>query len=237
MLIKQQLLNNGWGPGGWMYYQPETNWHAPNPLGNTFAQQVDNIVKHRLANPRFPFSTEPASVAKDLEEYTLARWRKTYSEHGLQKFLENPDDSIKKKHNEWLSTSKLPKSLLGKVAERVGIDTSVVEEWLGAGGKHAGIAVATHRALVCQDCPGNQKAGWKDLLTVAGAKALREYLGVKNMMALSTNLDKDLGMCAACKCVLELKIWAPIDHIHNHLTAPQREKLYEYNQKCWVLEE
>src|SRR5689334_8902513 len=100
MFIKQQILDSGWGPGGWQFFCPETNWHAPNPLGTTFKQQVENIRKHRVANPRFPFSTDPVQIAQELEEYTLARWRATYSQHGMQKFLERPDDSVKKKHSE-----------------------------------------------------------------------------------------------------------------------------------------
>lgn len=237
MLIKQKLLDNGWGPGGWSFYSPETDWHAPNPLGNTFKQQVENIRKHRMANPRFPFSTDPVKIAQELEEYTIARWRSTYSEHGLQKFLETPDSDVKKKHSEWLTTSKPPKSLLGRVAERAGVDSSVIEEWLGAGGKPVGIEVATKRALTCQDCPGNVKVGWKDMLTVATAKALREYLSVKNMMAISTALDKDLGLCKACKCVLELKVHTPIAHVLNNLSEEQRTNLEKLNPKCWVLTE
>lgn len=237
MLIKQQLLNNGWGPGGWSFFQPETDWHAPNPMGTTFKQQVENIRKHRMANPRFPFSTDPVVIAQELEEYTLARWRKTYSEHGMQKFLENPDESLKKKHNEWLSTSKPPKTLLAKVAGHAGIDTSVLEDWFGAGGKAVGIETATHRAIVCKDCPGNRKAGWRDTLTLAAAKTLRGYFSVKNEMQLKTALDADLGLCKGCGCVLELKVWTPLQHVRENLSDEQKLKLQEINQKCWILNE
>lgn len=237
MLIKQAVLDSGWGPGGWQFYQPETDWHAPHPMGTTFKQQVENIHKHRLANPRFSFSTDPVKIAQELEEYTLARWRKTYSAHGMQKFLENPDDSLKKKHSEWLTTSKQPPSLLGKVAARAGIDTAVLEDWFGAGGKAVGIEVSTHRALVCKDCPGNRKTGWRDMLTIAGAKMLRSYFAVKNDMMLSTAIDKDLGLCKACGCVLELKIWTPLPYVLENLTDDQRAKLKEINPKCWILTE
>ena len=237
MLIKQQLLDNGWGPGGWSYFQPETNWHAPFPMGTTFAQQVENIRKHRLANPRFTFSTDAVQIAQELEEYTLARWRKTYSAHGMQKFLERPDEELKKKNNEWLSTPPLPRSLLGKAVGLAGIDSSVLEDWFGAGGKPVALELATARALVCKDCRGNRKTGWRDVLTVATAKMLRGYFSAKNDMQLRTALDKDLGLCKACGCVLELKTWAPLSHIVNNLTDEQREKLAKENNKCWILVE
>lgn len=235
MLIKQQLLDNGWGPGGWSFYQPETDWHAPNPMGTTFAQQVEAIRKHRLANPRFSFSTEPAVIARELEEYTLARWRRTYSEHGMQKFLERPDDSVKKKHSDWLTTSRPPPSLLGRVAAHAGIDTAVLEDWFGAGGKPVALQVSTARALVCASCPGNRKGTWRDTLTVAAAKTLRAYFSVKNELALSTALDKDLGLCKACGCVLELKVHTPDIHVLNNLTDKERVKLAEQNPRCWIL--
>lgn len=237
MLIKQQLLDNGWGPGGWTFYEPQTDWHAPNPMGTTFKQQVEAIRKHRLANPRFDFSTDPVVIAKELEEFTLARWSKTYSQHGMQKFLERPDDSVKKKHSEWLTTSRQPQSLLGKVAAHAGIDTAVLEDWFGAGGKPVELATSTYRALICQDCPGNRKAGWRDTLTLATAKMLRGYFAVKNDMMLSTAIDKDLGLCKACGCVLELKVHAPAIHIHANITDEQRIKLGELNAKCWILAE
>jgi len=240
MFIKEQLLNNGWGPGGWSFFSPETNWTAPNPMGTTFAQQVENIRKHRAANPRFDFSTDPVKIAQELEEYTLARWRKSYSEHGMQKFLENPDADLKKKHNsEWLSTSKQPPSLLAKVAVRAGMaDPSVIEDWFGAGGKAVGLPLATHRAMVCKACTkGNRKGEWRDALTIAGAKMLRAYFSAKNDMQLSTAVDKDLGLCRACGCVLELKVWTPIQHVLSNITDEQKAKLKELNNDCWITNE
>jgi hypothetical protein len=237
MLIKQQVLDNGWGPGGWQFFQPETNWHAPHPMGTTFKQQVENIRKHRAANPRFPFSTDPVLIAQELEEYTLTRWRKTYSEHGMQKFLERPDDALKKKHSEWIGTSRQPQSLLGKVAAHAGIDTSTVEDWFGEGGKPVSLELATGRAYICTQCQGNRKVGWRDLLTIAGAKTLRAYFAVKNEMKLSTAFDKDLGMCKACDCVMEFKVHTPLQSIMKTTSIEKVAKLQELNPNCWILNE
>jgi hypothetical protein len=241
MLIKQKLLDNGWGPGGWTFTQPETDWTAPNPMGTTFAQQVENIRKHRAANPRFPFSLEPVVIAQELEEYTLARWRRTYSERGMQKFLENPDDSLKKKSSAASITSQRPQSLLGKAAGLAGIDSAVLEDWFGAGGKPVDPALALGRAAVCtagaNGCPGNRKGNWRDVLTMATAKTLRAYFGAKHDMQLSTPLDKDLGLCKGCGCVLELKVWAPGFWVIKNLDDDQKLKLHDLNSKCWILSE
>lgn len=237
MFIKQQLLDNGWGPGGWSFYQPETDWHAPNPLAVNFKQQVENIRKHREANPRFGFSTDPVVIAQELEEFTLARWRRTYREHAMQKFLEHPDTSLKKKPSAGITTPKPPPSLLAKAAGRAGIDTSVLEDWFGAGGVAVPLAVSTHRAVICKECPGNRKGQWRDALTIAGAKILRTYFSAKNEMQLATDLDKELGLCRGCGCVLELKVWAPIEHIRGNLREGDEAKLRELNPRCWILAE
>lgn len=240
MLIKAKVLQ-GWGPGGWQFYQPETNWHAPNPLAYKFEEQVNNIIEHRKANPRFSFSTDPIQVAEELEKYTLARWRSKYSEHGMQKFLEGGDPNYgKKKAPPRMSPAtpvSLPRVALAAGAALAGVDDSVVQEWLGAGGVAVPYHLATQRATVCKDCPGNQKVGWRDTLTVVGAKALREYLAAKNQMSLYTPLDGELGMCKACGCHLPLKIWCPIEHFRENVTAEVESKLREYNPKCWGLVE
>lgn len=238
MLIKQRVLA-GWGPGGWQFHQPETGWEAPNPTGTTFQQQVQNIIKHRLGNPGLKLSTDPIEVAQELEAFTIARWRRTYHERGIQKFLEADstgyDDVIKKK-----STVSTPsrRSLFGKVAALVGVDSTVVEEWLGAGGTAVQAARAADRAKVCVGCKdGNQAVGWRDALTAGAALALREYLSVKNAMNLHTEFDGAIGVCRACKCYLPLKVWTPIEHIHEDLTDEQRDRMKKLNPSCWVLTE
>lgn len=237
MFIKQQILDNGWGPGGWSFYEPKTDWHAPHPLATTFRQQVENIRAHRAANPRFDFSTDPVQIAQELEEYTLARWRKTYRERGLQKFLEHPDESLKKNRSGDLFMPKSPPSLLGKAAGLAGVDTSVLEDWFGGGGVAVPLSLATQRAMVCAECPGNRKGNWRDVFTIAGAKMLRTYFSAKNQMQLAAPLDKDLGLCKACGCVLELKVWTPLHHVLDNLDDDQLAKLRELNSKCWITTE
>ncbi len=237
MFIKQTILDKGWGPGGWPFYQPQTDWHAPYPLATNFRQQVENIRQHREANPRFDFSTDPTVIAQELEEYTLARWRRTYREAAMQKFLEHPDESLKKNRSGDPFTPKSPPSLLGKAAGLAGVDTAVLEDWFGAGGVAVPLSVATSRAMVCADCPGNRKGTWRDVLTIPVAKMLRTYFSAKNQMRLSTPLDKELGMCKACGCVLELKCWTPLHHVLDNLDEEQTAKLRELNQRCWITTE
>lgn len=232
MAIKPSILQS-WGPGGWSFFQPQTNWHAPGPLENTFQQQVDNIVKMRQANPRFNLSTDPAVVAAELEAYTIARWSQMYSRHGMAKFLAGSTEEVKKKES---STTPTSRSLLRGAAAAAGIDTRSLEEWLGAGGVPVSQELADARGAVCVSCRANE-GGWERTLTVPAARAVRAYLEHKHRMKLETPHDAKLQSCKACKCVLTLKVWQPIQHIKDDTTPETFEKHREYNPECWVLKE
>jgi hypothetical protein len=63
--------------GGWQYFQPQTMWSAPNPIANTFSQQVVNIIKHRVKNPaivaQHGLSLDPITVGDELEAFNRQR--------------------------------------------------------------------------------------------------------------------------------------------------------------------
>ena len=231
-MIKPEILKT-WGPGGWIFYEPATNWTAPGPLENSFDQQVKNIIAMRQANPRFNLPTDEAAVAADLEAFTEARWAKTYSKAGMKKFrFERPED--KKKES---SFTKFGRRQLAAVAALADIDTRALEEWLGAGGKPVTQELALQRAQTCAGCDGNQKHGWRELLTVPASLALKTYLAAKHHMNLETSLDEELGSCTACHCPLELKVWADIAYTKENTTPEQFARHAKTNPDCWVLNE
>lgn len=232
MAIKPEILKS-WGPGGWSFYEPAADWHAPGPLENTFDKQVANIVAMRKQNPQLNLPTDPPTVAAELEAYTEARWAKTYSKAGMVKFrVETQED--KKKESRFTRSLRHP---LSAAAGLAGIDIRSLEEWLGAGGVPVGQAVADQRAAVCAPCPANKKAGWRELLTVPAAIALKAYLEAKYRMKLATPMDADLGSCSACHCVLELKTWQPIEFIKENTREEVFEAHRKANANCWVLSE
>lgn len=238
MSLKPQVLG-GWPPGGWQFYQPETDWHAPGPLENTFDRQVDNIVAMRKANPAKNLPTDKAVAAADLEAYTEVRLAKTYSRNGMQKFMvqsaPTPQELKKKVSSGTPFARNEPRGVAGVAG--AGNRTAALEEWLGAGGTPIDRELANHRASICENCPANQKAGWRDLITVGAAHALRLYLEIKNSMNLRLDLEDELGVCRACTCPLVLKPWAPIDHIKDNTDEETMEKHRKANAECWVVTE
>lgn len=231
-MIKPEILKS-WGPGGWSFYEPSADWHAPGPLENTFEKQVANIIAMRKANPHLNLSTDEPTVAAELEAYTEARWAKTYSKAGMVKFrVETGED--KKKGSRFTQSFSKP---LAAVAGLAGIDPTSLVEWLGAGGVPVGQTLSNQRANVCAGCPGNQKAGWRELLTLPAAMALKRYIESKHTLRLSTPYDDQLGSCQACHCVLELKVWQPASFIRESTEPAVFEKHRELNPECWVLKE
>lgn len=226
MPLKKQVRSN-WPPGGWIYFQPQTNWHAPNPLAFTFHQQVKNIIDHRLANPRFKLPTDFPTVAEELDTYTCVRLAFD------PKFVEGETKKA-------IARSK-PQSLFGRSAELVaGVDSSVLEDWLGAGMKPVSTDLAIQRATVCSGgrtgnrCSENVTAGWRDLVTKPFAIALQKYMEAKHQLKAETPFDKTLGLCNVCRCYLQLKVFTPIQHIKFNLDSEDLNKLPAH---CWIKRE
>lgn len=235
MPLKLEVLK-GWPPGGWSFYEPSTDWHAPMPLQNNFDQQTDNIVTMRKANPAKNLPTDKPTAAADLEAYTVARLAKNYSKHGIKKFLAPTPEDLEAQKKTSLAMP-LFKNALGKVAGLAGMDPASLEEWLGAGGKPVEQFLAVARSEVCAPCSANKKHGWRELITVPAARMFRRYIESKHQLKLATPLDSELGSCECCHCVLELKVWQPIGYVKENTELDVLEKHRQANPNCWVLKE
>lgn len=246
MALNPDVLK-AWPPGGWSFYEPSTDWHAPGPLQFTFTQQVSNIIKMRQANLSKHLSTDEGEVRAELERYTESRLAALYSRNGIKKFLlEQPED--KKKGSSFTAFNRprngggaglagVARAAVGIGAKALGVDARSLEDWLGEGGKPVSEELATYRASICAPCRGNQKGDWQRLLTTQAASVIRGFLGHKHSMSLTTPWDAKLGVCVACKCCLALKVWCPIQHIRDSIERGVEAKLLNTNDKCWVLQE
>lgn len=245
-MIKPEILNS-WGPGGWIFYQPESDWWAPLPLANNFQAQVKNIIAHRKANPRFNLPVDEAAVAAELEAFTEARWRKTYSQRGMQKFLHETPEDKKKDWSAIRSSSSTGRAVAGRAGgvvraavglggKALGLDTRGLEEWLGHGGIAVARELAEKRAAVCASCPANQ-SGWREMLTVPAANKIALYLEQKHQLHLATSHDEKLEECSVCHCVLTLKVWQPLEFALTSETEETLEERVKANPGCWIVKE
>jgi hypothetical protein len=69
----QPLDRNSTPPGGWKFYQPETQWTMPNPMSQSWTTAVERIVQHRKANAALADTATVAQAEADLEAYTRSR--------------------------------------------------------------------------------------------------------------------------------------------------------------------
>jgi len=213
----QDLSHSQVPPGGWIFYQPQSQWSMPSPVSQTFTQAVQHIIKHRMANPamvmKHGLKTDQASVEQELDTYTRLR-------------LKIPMASPPKMNPRLQSLSQVA----GAVADvkRAAQGTGVIIDWLTSGGQPVEQAEADRRAEICVKCPKNVPGSW---YTVAPAEIIRETLSARSDLKLETPYDNELKSCDVCKCLMRLKVFTPLHFIKDR-TAP--EIMAEFPSNCWI---
>lgn len=215
-------------PGGFRFTEPKTGWQSA--LGRTFDETVDDIISHRLANPRYAsqWATEWGDVARELDAYTCKRIK--YDPQYCR------DDAESKKATR-LQTIAPVGGGQGGVAgasKKIMAGIGVLIDWLGSSAKVVPQALAENRAEICASCPQNGPGDLTRLFTVPASKLIMSQLEIKEDMKLSTSHDGELNICMACLCPLKLKVHAPISHVRDHLSEQVIEAL---DPRCWITKE
>lgn len=229
--MDQTLSRSQFPPGGREFYQPQSKWSAPTPKSSTFDQTVVLIIKHRLANPamvvRFGLATDAVSVGNELEAYTRARLGMsppvTPGAPGLPKMK---------------APTAVPQ-LSGAVQQAVAVvkkmasGAALLLEWEESGMPAEPAEVSAARALICSDCPKNDKGkSITEYFTVPAADNIHKRFQRLFSMNLTTPHDPALNVCQACLCPLKLKVHTPMALIQKRLKPEQRAEL---DPRCWIL--
>lgn len=106
---------------------------------------------------------------------------------------------------------------------------SILKDWLGDGGEVVDEHTAQTRTNTCLTCPNNVIGV---PITEEAAQFVKEQLELKNHLKLNTVGDRKLHTCKVCSCVLNLKIWCPIDRV-----KPEPGERDNYPDYCWLLKE
>jgi hypothetical protein len=107
----------------------------------------------------------------------------------------------------------------------------------GPGGKPVARELAEQRAAVCLACPQNDtEGGLLSYFTESAARGIMGIMGALRDLDVRTSVNDKLGVCKACLCPLQAKVFVPADSIQKHLPANlwptlSREPL------CWILRE
>lgn len=220
-------------PGFYQFFEPKTGWSTPGTNG--FYPTRDEIVTHRLANPRFEgqWNTDPDAVANELDNYTCLRINNdvNYCNSGAppnfpqgflsQRPMRNPSQ------NRVASVGHAEKTVAG---------IGLLIDWLGSGLKPVEKELAERRASVCVECPLNQEGNFWVRIEAWMARKIKTCLAIRADMNLSTKYDDRLHSCSACDCDLKLKSSTPIEHIKAHTSDAVKVELAK-GKNCWVLEE
>lgn len=207
---------------GWQFFDPALKWNAPSPMGNTFDQTVELIIKARLKNPalvaKHKLATDRENVGNELEAFTRARL-------GM-----GPVDFPKS------SPPSLSAAAAGAVAavKKIAAGASLLFEWEESGIPPVSKEQADKRAHVCSICPRNQPGHLTKYFTEPISKRYAEKFQKLHAMKLVTSDHEKLGVCTACLCPLALKAFAPLSLILSHLRPDSRTELVP---ECWILSE
>lgn len=223
---------NTWPTGGWIFYQPETNWWAPDPMSNSFNSQVTNIIGHRSKNPRFNLSTDRTVVENDLDQYTCARLGNNPQWCMGKGAFANESDA-QKKTGTTIHNPK-PEGLVARLAARsrqIRDGERIIASWLGDSMAPVSQSLADDRAMACLSCPLHDSGNWFDHFTGSIAEAVLDIARVKTTLGLVSTNESGLGTCKACGCHLATKVWIPLRHIKENTSD---EILNELHAKCWI---
>ena len=213
-------------PGGFKWYQPETNWRAPQFA--SFETVVSAVISHRLGNKylaqKHHWATDYASVTEEVDAYNA----RLCEAQGWTDYIQGDGP-----HQAPVANPKLSPLSLAKSVRHVVVGAKTVVDMMGPEGP-VDQDMANRRAAVCAPCPKNGKGGLLEYFTVKGAEAVRETIGFFHGLKLRTPTDEELGICQACGCPMLTKVWARLSHILAHM--PQED----YNDlvpQCWIRSE
>ncbi len=221
------MMNTNQTPnGGWQYYQSQTGWHAPFPVGHTFTQQVQNIIKHRQANPaivaKHRLATDPANVGQELIAFQQARGALPPSPK-----MTAPAASPSLPHLSGLVVAGI------EVVKRMAAGMATLLEWDAAGMPHVEQVEADARAHTCAACPRNDRTkSLRERFTEQVAAKFHARFERMNQLNLRTPDDDKLMVCQSCLCPLRDKVWMPKELVLKRLKPEQKAELHE---SCWIL--
>lgn len=217
-------------PGGFQFFQPETNWTAPSWM--IWPQLRDAIIQHRTANPRFNLATNIGVVEAEMDFFNA---RRLESMPGTAHFL-TPGTPVSAAPPNFPKPQRLARSVAA--VKRYGVGIGVVAEMFGDDMEAVAPEVAEARAAICAGssdatkCPKNIRGNLLQRFTQEVVKGIQTTLSIVKEMELETSLDAKLGTCSACECPLPFKVQVPMDHILKNTTA---ETMAKFDPRCWIL--
>lgn len=216
---------------GFLYEHKPTGWksHKVNPRTQwDFKALCAEYQKFVLANPKLGLDSNMDHIV-ELMDRTNAERMLTIP--GAQIYVDGGGES----------PPKLKAPLRQKLESAVGgakkylsntvAGAKLYIDWFGHGAGPVSKEQSEARALVCLKCPlmvkGNFAQRWNHVV----AKEIATVVSIITDLQLTTQYDKQLGICDPCDCPMEAKVHSPLEMVLKHIKPEAKEKLWV---KCWI---
>lgn len=224
---------NNLPPAGYQVRIPETGHVTRAHTG--LEDTVNEVRKHRQANPRFGWSLDKAAIRAWVLNSVEARLRAMPGGAGLGWLVPDsppPDASFTPpRRPQQPARAELNLAAVAAEPKRIMPGISTLLSWLGSGLKPVDQSTADARAAICVNCKNNvEMEGLKKAIGTAG-EILHSIAEIRNHMKLATPHDAKLHQCSACWCVLDAKVHVPAAHIKSGMTPEIKAAL---SQECWI---
>lgn len=233
------LSLNNLPPEGFYAYVAETGFTSRKYVG--LEDAVNEIQKHRQANPRFAWATDKASIRAWILNYTEARLRAMPGGAGMQWLVADsppPDQSfIPPRRQQQPARAEVNLAAgVAKPVEQIKNTLAGIGLWLSwFGDAPVKPELAAARASTCARCPLNEREGNPlQRFNEAAAKEIMAIFGSLKHAKLSTPHDDMLGVCSGCQCPMKAKVFVPLPLVLKHMRPEAHAALHS---DCWILAE
>lgn len=224
---------NHFPPVYFRYLQPETGWDSTKFVGQQGIDAVARaLLEHRKGNKHLAekhgWKMDYGQIVDEVDEFTAILNLK--AGHYDYVATDSPPNPLKP------LTSSLPGNVAAAAgAKRIVGGLKAFIELFGEEGSPVAHDEAERRAAICAVCPKNDKdLNWIEKFETGAAHLLKMQLSIRHDMKLETSKDKELGLCAACGCPMELKVHAPLEFIRKRTNS---DVMMNLHSSCWIPKE
>lgn len=217
-------------PGEFQVLHPEAG--MKQPFKGSFREAVRFELEFRRKNKSLAESLGLPADEESCEIYVDEYNAKRCISHGWVNFVELGESPVP------LEAQK--KTLLGRVVGVVGSGKATISAYQAMFGQQGPVPLETaeYRAKVCVSCPQNDtKNSLYAYFVKAAAKEIMGLLGALKDINLKVKEPEKLGICKACLCPMQAKVFAPIDNIRKNAPKDVWDQVNKEDPKCWMLTE
>lgn len=224
-------------PGGLKFYLPEVKWTSPPnyPSFDTIANALLRVIK---ANPALAkknaWPTSIAAVENWVDLYNATVCARLGWEDYIMTDTGGTLPKSSAPDHQTLSLSGLA-AAAAKAKQLVG-GAKTLSEWVESNEPPVPPELSTHRAIICSQCPKNEKGDWTSWFTTPAAELIKRLVEKAQTRKLETPRDDQLQCCTICYCPMKLKVHVGIEWIKKRMNPEEAGKLKAVSN-CWIVQE